>query len=134
GPASDVFSLGTVFYEMVTLQKPFSGDSEVSVLHAIVYDDVLSPSIINAEVSPALESLILGMLDKNPLARPSASEVASALTVDGQRYSLTSGVVEMSSVVPLTARNAVGRQVDREKLRATFHSEAEARGLMLCTT
>ncbi|MEK6322702.1 MAG: protein kinase [Acidobacteriota bacterium] len=134
GPESDIFSLGVVFYEMVTRQKPFSGDSEVSVLHAIVYDDLLSPSVINPEAPPPLESLILGMLDKNPRARPSAAEVASALTVDEQGVSFTSGVAAMSSVVPLTARNTVGRQVEREKLRAAFRSAGEGRGLMLCIT
>ncbi|MEK6288181.1 MAG: protein kinase [Acidobacteriota bacterium] len=134
GPASDIFSLGVVFYEMVTRQKPFSGDSEVSVLHAIVYDDLLSPSVINPEAPPPLESLILGMLDKDPRARPSAAEVAAALTVDEQGGSFTSSVAAVPSVVPLTARNTVGRQVEREKLRTAFRSAGEGRGLMLCIT
>ena len=133
GPGSDIFSLGVVFYEMVTRQKPFSGDSEVSVLHAIAYDELLSPSVINPEAPPPIESLILAMLNKNPLARPTAAEVASALTVDEQGGSFTSGAA-MPSVVPLTARNTVGRQEEREKLRAAFRSAGEGRGLMLCIT
>jgi predicted ATPase len=133
GPESDIFSLGVVFYEMVTRQKPFGGDSEVSVLHAIAYDDLLSPSVLNPEVPPPLESLILRMLEKNPSARPSACEVASALTADQQVGPSTSAAA-MSSVVPLTARKTVGRQEEREKLRAAFRSAGEGRGLMLCIT
>src|SRR6185369_4366455 len=135
GPESDIFSLGVVFYEMVTGQKPFSGDSEVVVLHSIVYDDLLSPSIINPDAPRPLELLILGMLNKNPRARPSAAEVAAALNADEQGVSFTSGIAAaMSSVVPVTPRNTVGRQAEREKLRAAFRSAGEGRGLMLCVT
>ncbi|MCJ7582618.1 MAG: protein kinase [Candidatus Aminicenantes bacterium] len=36
---TDIFSFGAVFYELITGQLPFNGDSEASVLHSLLYDE-----------------------------------------------------------------------------------------------
>jgi serine/threonine protein kinase/predicted ATPase len=131
---SDIFSLGIVFYEMATGQKPFKADSEVAVMHAIAYDQPLPPSQLTAGLATSLEQLILGMLDKNPRLRPTADEVASALAVDDQTISSTSNIITMPSGVPSKARNTVGRETERYKLRAAFESARAGRGMMVCIT
>jgi serine/threonine protein kinase len=77
-PASDVYSLGCVLYELVTGAPPFHG-SFVDVMRS--HRDVAPPPI--AELRPdapaALGGLIMQMLAKDPAERPTMAEVASRL-------------------------------------------------------
>src|SRR5262249_10776241 len=79
-PASDIFSLGLVFYELATGQHPFLVDSKAAVLYDIVAQAPVSPARLNPEIPGPLEALIQHMLAKDPRLRPTAVEVAAALT------------------------------------------------------
>ena len=54
---SDVFSLGIVFYEMVTDQKPFLGSSEMSILETVRECRVAPPSHVNPRIPEKLEQV-----------------------------------------------------------------------------
>lgn len=66
---SDIFSFGSVLYEMVTGRRPFVGESSLSVLAKILNDDPAPPSQIAASVSPEVERAILRCLRKDPARR-----------------------------------------------------------------
>ena len=66
---SDIFSFGSVLYEMVTGQRPFVGESRLSVLAKILNEDPLPPSRISASVSPELDKIVLRCLRKDPSRR-----------------------------------------------------------------
>ena len=66
---SDIFSFGSMLYEMVTGARPFGGDSRVSILAKILKDDPLPPSQLSASVSPDLEKTILRCLRKDAARR-----------------------------------------------------------------
>ncbi len=132
--ATDIFSLGAVFYEMVTGQKPFHSPTPVGTLHAVIYEHPVSPSQLNANLSLATELLILRMLDKNPLLRPAASEIVMALTAGSETLSLSSNIIALPFAAGLTARHTVGREQERARLRQAFQLASVGRGLMLCIT
>lgn len=77
---SDVFSLGVVLYEIVTGQKPFTGDTIASVLLKIATKEPTKPSEINPKIHKMLENIIVKAMAKTPAKRyQSAMEMNSDL-------------------------------------------------------
>ena len=63
---SDVFSAGAVFYEFLTLEKPFKGKTLHAVLYQIISDDPEPVLTVNPEVPVRLASIVHHMLRKDP--------------------------------------------------------------------
>jgi serine/threonine-protein kinase len=63
---TDVFSLGVMFYEMLTGSRPFSGDSPAQLMSSILRDAPRAASALRAEVPDALSRLIDRCLEKRP--------------------------------------------------------------------
>jgi predicted ATPase len=129
-PASDVFSLGLILYELATGQHPFCAGSEVAVLHAIVTQPAVPPSRLNPEVPTPLEALIEHMLAKDPRLRPTALEVQAALAQLARKLPQTDGVPASSPARAPT----VGRRHELAALQAAAAEAAAGRGLLLCVT
>ncbi len=65
GPATDIYSLGAVFYELLTGRPPFRAETERQVLA----EDPAPPSRLNAQVPRDLETICLKCLRKDPQRR-----------------------------------------------------------------
>lgn len=77
---SDIFTVGTLLYEMVTLERLFIGESDFSTLEKVRNADVVPPSAYNREVPEDLEEIILKALAKEVEDRfQNAAEFGEAL-------------------------------------------------------
>ena len=63
---SDIFSLGSVFFEMLTGERLFAGESEISVLESVREGRVRSVREIAGQVSVEIESVVAKALAKDP--------------------------------------------------------------------
>ncbi len=68
--SSDIYSLGCVFFEMLTGQSPFTGENPAPILHAHLKQDPPLISTFNNDCPAGLEQLVLEMLAKSPAERP----------------------------------------------------------------
>ena len=76
----DIFSLGVVLYEMLGGRRPFTGESAVETMNAILTADPPSFEAIGRSVPPAFERIVFRCLEKRPADRfHSAHDIALAL-------------------------------------------------------
>ncbi len=106
---SDIFSLGSVLYEMVTGRKAFQGETKVSTLTAILRDEPKSPSEIVAGLPKDVERIVFKCLEKRAAHRyPEAAALKAELTdllslpsdSNKARVVLEPGIVASPSAVP----------------------------------
>ena len=67
---SDIYSLGIVFFECVTGQKPFQGDDPVQIAISHVNERVPAPSTLTPSLSPDVDLLVQRSTDLDPDKRP----------------------------------------------------------------
>jgi serine/threonine-protein kinase len=63
---SDIFSVGTMLYRMLSGQVPFTGDNTHAISYKIVNEEPLKPSSLNPEVPDVLDSIVMKCLSKKP--------------------------------------------------------------------
>ena len=135
-PRSDLYSLGAMLYEMVTGRPPFVGDESVAIITQHLNTAPVVPSWHNAAVPPALEALILRLLEKDPAKRPgAASEVREALEAV-QPSALSAITVRPDAEVfatatpenPMYGRSFVGRETELRQLQNAYDAAVSGRG------
>jgi len=85
-PASDLYSLGVVLFEMVTGRQPYLAETALGVAMAHVNSPIPDPASCGADISPQLRDVIVKLLAKNPVDRyQTAGETLAALRRCGRR-------------------------------------------------
>jgi serine/threonine-protein kinase len=80
GPGSDVYSLGAIFYELLTLQPPFRNENPLDTLLQVLGGEPIAPRRLNAKIPRNLELICQKCLAKTPGERyASAAALADDL-------------------------------------------------------
>ena len=110
GPASDVYSLGSVLYHALTGRPPFSAKSTMDVLLQVLEQDPPNPRVIQPKIDRDLEMIVVRCLQKPPDLRYAS---AAALGEDLSAY---------LNDEPISARSGQFAQVVARWFRETHHA------------
>jgi tetratricopeptide (TPR) repeat protein len=132
---ADLYSLGALLYEMVTGRPPFVGDDSIAIIGQHINTPPVSPTWHRADLPPALETLILQLLEKDPEKRPeSATVVLQALEAIEAGKLKKEPSKEAPTENPLYRRVFVGREPELKQLQSAFDGAISGQGALMMVT
>jgi eukaryotic-like serine/threonine-protein kinase len=107
---ADVFALGVVLYELLANKKPYDAESEVTLMHAMIYEDMVPIRARRPDIPADLEAIVEKTLRRDRDDRyPSCRE----LQADLERFVITQGeplsanhVARLIANLPMTEKEA----------------------------
>ncbi|HSB63810.1 MAG TPA: protein kinase, partial [Thermoanaerobaculia bacterium] len=115
---SDIFSLGSVLYEMLTGAPLFEGDTDMSVLESVREGEVAPPTSRGVEVPKRVDQIVLKALAKNPQERyQNASEFEKDLHAVLYTYQPSPGPADLAIYMH---RLLEAHQASDEEIEAAF--------------
>jgi hypothetical protein len=130
---ADLYSLGAMLYEMVTGRPPFVGDDSVSIIGQHLNMQPISPTWHRADLPPAMESLIMLLLEKDPEKRPASAKDVLAALESIEKGDIKEQTVETQAPTenPIYRRIFVGRENELKTLQNTFIGAMSGQGALI---
>lgn len=94
----DIWSLGVVLWELLTLERLFRRDTEVETMYAVLVGDIPLPSERRPGIPPELDAIVMKALQREPEQRwQTAREMGQALRAFASKQSAVVGAAELSN-------------------------------------
>ncbi|NMO21997.1 serine/threonine protein kinase [Pyxidicoccus fallax] len=113
---ADLFALGLTFHEMLTGRRTLQATTDEALMRAAVDQQLEPPSRFNPEVPPALDAIVMGLLEKDPARR-----TATGAQLRGQLLALQGPAAPFPQGQALLAQ--VARDAQEQARRATMARE-----------
>lgn len=102
---SDLFSVGVILYQLITQQKPFSGDSVASLMYQITHTEPKPLQQINPDLPTQVRRIIEKLLKKNPNERfQTGQELVNAINLALRELEDSSGKKSHHRIVPIRVK------------------------------
>src|SRR5688572_24570253 len=129
---TDLYALGVLLYELTTSRVPFAGDDPLTIVSQHVHAPVVPPRVLRSDIPPALETIIVRLLAKDPAQRfSSAAETRAALLTSLQEKDELTTADSAPAVAILDALSRgrlVGRNPELAEARELWQRAREGRG------
>lgn len=129
---SDLYALGVMLYELAAGRPPFEGADLTAVISQHLHAPVVPPSAYNEQISPALDHLIVHLLNKRPEDRPeSAGAVVLALDQMTQLTNTSQMPVPISQLDRLVRGRMIGREQELSQAIGLWQRSMAGQGQLL---
>jgi serine/threonine protein kinase len=121
---SDLFSLGVIFYYLLTGHRPFQGNSTTTVCFKLVNYEPVPVSSFQANLSPELDNIVLRAMAKDPAQR---YQTGMAMASDIERLREVSGFVNPADRAKTSVkRETIPRYISDEAATTQRRSQSKA--------
>jgi predicted Ser/Thr protein kinase len=121
---SDLYSVGCMFYELLVGEPPFSGDTMVSIVFQHISEPATAPSVVNPDISPDIDAIVLKALAKDPDDR-----YQSAAEMKADVESVLSGHPPAATALLSTAMISSAEAADTDYAESPDGSAVERSGV-----
>jgi eukaryotic-like serine/threonine-protein kinase len=118
-PATDVYGLGALLYELITARPPFRGETALDTVMQVLENDPAPPRLLNPRIDRDLETVCLKCLSKDPRDRYGSAE---ELARDLDRYLAGESIHARS----MNMLDYIGRALERSHLDVEFRRYGDA--------
>jgi predicted ATPase len=130
---TDLYALGVMLYEFTANRLPFTADDPIAVISQHLYAPVTLPSTFNTAIPPALDALIVQLLNKRPLDRPATALAVKQALEAVPLVQTDSGPLVQPDGLSLLDRivrgRLVGRHTELGQLKELWtHAQQEGHG------
>jgi predicted ATPase/predicted Ser/Thr protein kinase len=128
-PASDLYSLGVMLYELTTKTLPFEAEDALAVITQHINAPVVPPIAKNEDLPSSLNDLIVSLLSKDPADRPAAADDVLAILEDKNLFTITTSQEKELSVLDRIVRGRIlGREKEFGEVRALWFKSIAGQG------
>lgn len=126
---SDIYAFGTVLYECLVGEPPFSGEVQV-LLYRIAHEIPAPPRSLQLDIDEEIEDVVLRSLEKDPSKRPTGKEIVEILSSyrrkllsSGRNRTMLPSSMTLSFQIPRPAtRPFVGREKEFAELQRRLNA------------
>lgn len=98
-PRSDLFSVGVILYEMLTGERPFTGEVMSTVMHQVLKVEPVQPKELNYAVNTTLSAVVMKSLSKSPTRRYQNGRAMAAALLESLKETPDPVVLDIKGAV-----------------------------------